>query len=67
MAVYRISGDLLSSGRLVTTVNRRPGMVEDESELAYTMMDLFMELMPVVVCSLIRFNDQQQALPVIHQ
>lgn len=47
-------------------VNRRLATAEDEDTLIATMLELPLQVVPAVSCSLIRFDDRRQPLPAVH-
>lgn len=48
-------------------VNRRLTEAEDEETLVEVMLDLPLEVVPAVGCSLVRFDERGQPLPAVHQ
>jgi nitrate/nitrite-specific signal transduction histidine kinase len=47
-------------------VNRRLAVAEDEDTLIATMLELPLQVVPAVSCSLIRFDDRRQPMPAVH-
>ncbi len=50
----------------ILRVNRRLTEAVDEDALLHTIMELPLEVVPALGCSLIRFDERQQPLPALH-
>lgn len=48
-------------------INRRLAEVEDEEALAEIMLELTLEMVPALGCSLVRFDERKKPLPPIHK
>ncbi len=51
---------------LLLRVNPRLAAAEDEETLVAAMLELPLQVVPAIGCSLIRFDDQRQPLPIVH-
>jgi DNA-binding NarL/FixJ family response regulator/nitrate/nitrite-specific signal transduction histidine kinase len=66
-ATQRALGEANQRLEFLIQVNRRLAEAEDEETLIEVILDLPLEVVPTVGCSLIRFDERGQPLPALHR